>query len=171
MAEQQHAEQQLHEQQHQERRPILIPVADDDQSEATFGWALENIVQPTDEVHILHVIVATARTGLKLDYFDQSDEKGVLAAQQQMIERRFHRQLRERGLQCPVTVHLVQASEDPTTVGRIVCRHAEQIEAALVVMARPDHGRLHDALFGNACVYVEKHCSRPVRAVKPSEVS
>ncbi|GBF97585.1 hypothetical protein Rsub_10721 [Raphidocelis subcapitata] len=158
-------------QQQQGTRRVLCAVADDDMSEQVFAYAVDNILQPTDHVHLLHVMVAVPNRDLRLDYFDQHDEKSALAAQQPMLERRYVQRLRDRGLAgLPVVIHLVQASEDAKTLGRVICRHADQVGAGLVIMGGPEHSRLHDLLFGNAAAYVEANCARPVRIVRRSEL-
>jgi hypothetical protein len=150
----------------------------------------------------------------QLDYFNQHDEPGALAAQQPMLDRRFLRQLRARPALAGVraVVHLVQvrrrlwcglrsalwlfnasplllfsslfhtkmppsqpprpqASEDATTLGKVICRHADRAGAALVVMGSRRHSKLHGLLFGSASAYVEQHCTRPVRLVTEEEAA
>jgi nucleotide-binding universal stress UspA family protein len=115
-------------------------------------------------------LIITAR---QLDYFDQSDEASVLAAQQPALDARFTSRLRAAGLTCPVTVHIVQASEDARTLARVVCRHAEREKADLVIMGRgPPRSRLQALFVGSAGAYVEKDCKAArVRLVSQEEAA
>ncbi|KAI8466826.1 MAG: universal stress protein family-domain-containing protein [Monoraphidium minutum] len=136
-------------------RVVLIPVQDDELSERVFGWAVANELRPGDAVHIVHVIVSPNTLNLQLDYFNQESPSDVLAAQQQLIDRRFVAQLRERGLALPVTIHI--ASEDASTLGRVICGHAASAGAALVVMGHNERSKLRTLLLGSTSEYVAKH--------------
>lgn len=52
----------------------------------------------------------------------------------------------------------------------MICRHAEQLQAALVVVARPDRSWLHNLLMGSAADKVAKSCTRPVKLLRPADL-
>jgi nucleotide-binding universal stress UspA family protein len=60
---------------------------------------------------------------------------------------------------------------DQRTLGQVICRQAESVGAALVVMGRSRRAALSALLFGDAAAYVQKHCKRPLRLVTADELA
>lgn len=59
-----------------DRRTLLVAVTDDPHSRLMFAWLLDGALQPTDQLHILHVALAEP-TDAALpggDYFEQVSE-------------------------------------------------------------------------------------------------
>lgn len=63
-----------------------------------------------------------------------------------------------------------QGGTDPTSVGRSICQHSEQMGAALVVLTGHDAGWVKRLLGSSVTQYVTQHCPRPVVVVRHADL-
>ena len=66
------------------------------------------------------------------------------------------------GGQVPYQVELVKFSTDNDSIGAIVCKRAEQLQAAAVVMAKHNKGAIKEFFVGSVCNYCTHHAKVPV---------
>jgi hypothetical protein len=65
---------------------------------------------------------------------------------------------------CQVThrVEVVHCTRDNDSIGAVICKRAEQLQAAVVMMAKHNKGALRDFFVGSATTYVNDHAVCPV---------
>ncbi|KAF8070922.1 hypothetical protein HT031_001003 [Scenedesmus sp. PABB004] len=151
-------------------RELLLAVDDTPQSQVMFDWVLDNELQPGDRVHLLHVTlrIASAPRGdlPRGDYFEQAHPVEAQRVATEMLAQRFLAALHALGI--TPQVHLVQASLDAKTVGRLVCSKAAELGAAHVFVGAQHHQRSRLAsLLGGMSVadYCKAHCTVPLTVV------
>ena len=62
----------------------------------------------------------------------------------------------------PFSTHVVRAPQDNDSIGVVLVKLAEQLNAAALVLAKHDKGRLSEFLLGSVTRYVTHHCRQPV---------
>jgi nucleotide-binding universal stress UspA family protein len=62
----------------------------------------------------------------------------------------------------PFKLELVRFATDSDSIGAIVCRRAEQLNAGTVVMAKHSKGRLREFFVGSVTTYCTHHCKSPL---------
>jgi hypothetical protein len=64
--------------------------------------------------------------------------------------------------QIPFKLELVRFATDNDSIGAVICRRADQLNAAAVVMAKHNKGRIKEFFVGSATVYCTHHCKSPL---------
>ena len=62
----------------------------------------------------------------------------------------------------PFATHVVRAPQDNDSIGVVLVKLAEQLNAGALVLAKHDKGRLSEFLLGSVTAYVTRHCRQPV---------
>jgi structural maintenance of chromosome 2 len=65
-------------------------------------------------------------------------------------------------LQIPFQVDILRASTDNDTIGAVICRRADAVNAAVVIMAKHTRGAIKEFFVGSATNYCTHHCKQPV---------
>eukprot|EP00878_Enallax_costatus_P032108 GHUV01035209.1.p1 GENE.GHUV01035209.1~~GHUV01035209.1.p1 ORF type:complete len:149 (-),score=21.80 GHUV01035209.1:55-501(-) len=64
--------------------------------------------------------------------------------------------------QIPFQVDIVRGCVDNDSIGALVCRRAEQMEAVVVLMAKHSRGPIKEFFIGSVTNYAAHHCKQPV---------
>ena len=106
------------------------------ESITAFEWAILNIYRPGDKLHVLHVVpngTTTPASGfLYYPGYQVGDEALLHAQAEQFIKDEFVSVAEERGVS--VNVRVVKNTSRHEHVGWAVCEHAEELEAAPLVL-------------------------------------
>eukprot|EP00879_Flechtneria_rotunda_P003518 GHRR01003749.1.p1 GENE.GHRR01003749.1~~GHRR01003749.1.p1 ORF type:complete len:162 (+),score=36.49 GHRR01003749.1:210-695(+) len=149
-------------------RNILITVDDSPASERVFGYALQNFYRPGDVLHILHIlppsrqVVVTPDLGLEGVLEDNEDtRRKVDDHARQFLKDKFETKLET--LKIPYQLDIMRGPDaDNSSIGVLVCKRAEQLNAVVVVMAKHSRGPIQEWFIGSATNYACHHCKQPV---------
>lgn len=148
-------------------RRLMLAVDESHASEKTLDWTLDNIYKAGDEVHVLHVIpsqtpvVLTTELGVAgLIEDDEATKQKVADHAQEFLKEKFMSKL--EAAKIPYHVEVVRSSVDNDTIGALVCKHAEQLNAAVVVMAKHTRTAVKEFFVGSVTSYCTHHCKAPV---------
>jgi structural maintenance of chromosome 2 len=150
-----------------EARNILLTVDESPASSQVFEWALKNVYRAGDTVHILHVIAPSRRLVVTPDMGlegiiedDEETRRKVEEHAQEFIKERFETKLTE--LKIPYQVEIVRGCVDNDSIGALLCRRAEQLNAAVLLMAKHNRGAVKEFFIGSVSNYALHHCKQPV---------
>lgn len=149
------------------RRNILIGVDESQASEKAVGWAVDNLYKEGDEVHLFHVIppgtYMLLAPDMGMDGIIEEDEATRQRAEDNakaMLVEKFAGLLQAK--QIPFKLELVRFATDNDSIGAVICRRAAQLNAAAVVMAKHNKGRLREFFVGSVTNYCTHHCKSPL---------
>ncbi|KAG2438368.1 hypothetical protein HYH02_010823 [Chlamydomonas schloesseri] len=149
------------------KRHILISVDDSAASLKALDWALENVYRAGDEFHLFHVIPPGQYVVLSTDLGieeviedDESTRKRVEDHARSILVDKFVPKLKAKDV--PYQVELVRFATDNESIGAVICKRAEQLQAAAVVMAKHNKGAIKEFFVGSVCNYCTHHCKSPV---------
>ncbi|GIL49589.1 hypothetical protein Vafri_5924 [Volvox africanus] len=149
------------------KRHILVSVDDSEASLRALDWALDNIYRPGDEFHLFHVIppgqYVVLSTDLGMEEVIEDDEatkKRVEDNARQTLTERFVPKLAAKDVS--YQLELVRFATDNESIGAVICRRAEQLQASCVVMAKHNKGAVKEFFVGSVCNYCTHHCKSPV---------
>lgn len=137
-------------------RNILVPIDDQEDSDLALRWVIDQFYRSGDVFHFLHIVPPVqhfASTSM------QPEHLGVIQAQG-FIQDRFVPIVQEIGASHDVSI--VEASTDCDIIGQQICHKAEELDAALVVMAAHHKGRLLRYLVGSVTKYCVNKCRQTV---------
>ncbi|GAX73912.1 hypothetical protein CEUSTIGMA_g1362.t1 [Chlamydomonas eustigma] len=129
-----------------------------------------NILITLDErdlVHLLHVIAPAQSVMLSTDLMgmgdvienDEETERRLVHASEFMAVG-FVQLLRDQKI--PHKIEIVKFAVDSDSVGSLVCKRAEQLNAAAVVLAKHNKGSIKEFFVGSVTNYCTKHCKSPI---------
>ncbi|PSC75094.1 adenine nucleotide alpha hydrolase [Micractinium conductrix] len=150
----------------QQQKRVVLAVDASEDSIAAFTWVLQNLLRPEDELHLLHVVpdVFTSPASGSVYYCSSPDpetERLLWNNAKQFFLDNFVEPAKERGLEDAVTLHLVKESRHHH-IGKAVCKKADELAAAPLVLAAHDRGPLEKLLLGSVSDYCVTHSKRPV---------
>ncbi|KAI7843165.1 hypothetical protein COHA_003149 [Chlorella ohadii] len=128
---------------------------------------MANLYHEGDEVHLVHVIprlqLAATYGAPPVDFLPFQDP----AAYEQLIKTAedfiAKRALTHVGNITPQpVVHIVKYEIDTDSIGNVVCKKAEELEAAVTVLARHSKSKLQEFFLGSVSNFCVHHCKRPV---------
>lgn len=152
-------------------RVLVICVDDSDASEDAVKWTLCNICKDGDELHFLHVI---PRFHLQLggvspaDFLPHHDDEmyeELIKKSETFIARRFliHvDQMAAAASSPPPVIHIIKFETDSDSIGTALCKKAEELNAAVLVVARHDKSKLQQFFLGSVSSFCLEHSKRPV---------
>eukprot|EP00879_Flechtneria_rotunda_P003575 GHRR01003809.1.p1 GENE.GHRR01003809.1~~GHRR01003809.1.p1 ORF type:complete len:175 (+),score=39.74 GHRR01003809.1:47-526(+) len=148
-------------------RVLVIAVDDSDDSQKAFQWTIDNIYRDGDELHVLHVVprlAFAARLGVPpVDFVPAAEnntyETAVQRAEQFIIDRFV--QALPPSIKAPI-VHIIKSEVDTESVGHVLCKKAEELDAAAICMASHNKGRMAQFFLGSVSQYCIHHSKRPV---------
>ncbi|KAI8476104.1 MAG: hypothetical protein J3K34DRAFT_402100 [Monoraphidium minutum] len=150
-----------------EPRKVLVAVDESKASDKTFAWALDNMIRPGDEMHLIHVIPPGSRLVVTPDLGiegviedDEATKKKVEEHALAFIRERFEAVLSDKKI--PYDVHLIRCDTSTDSIGQLICLRAENLNAAAVIMAKHNKGALKEFFLGSCSAYVIHHCKQPV---------
>lgn len=148
-------------------RNILICVDESSSSDKVFEYCVQNFYRAGDVVHILHVIAPSRRLVVTPDMGlegviedDEETKRQVEQHAQEFVRERFEKRLEV--LKIPFQVDIVRGCVDNDSIGALVCRRAEQMEAVVVLMAKHSRGPIKEFFIGSVTNYAAHHCKQPV---------
>ncbi|PNH03550.1 hypothetical protein TSOC_010373 [Tetrabaena socialis] len=149
------------------KRHILISVDESAASEKALDWAIENIYRAGDELHLFHVIPPGQYVVLSTDMgFEEvvedseASQKRVEDHARNLLTEKFVPKLKAKDI--AYQVELVRFATDNESIGAVICKRAEQLQAACVVMAKHNKGAIKEFFVGSVCNYCTHHCKQPV---------
>ena len=152
-------------------RALFICIDDSDASESSVKWALANIFKEGDEVHLAHVIPrfqlsAAAGPSLPLNQGAGAYDNLIKNAEAFIVERALRHieqvQAAQSRPQPPPVVHIIKYETDSDSIGTVLCKKAEDLHAAAVVVARYNKSKLQQLFLGSVSMFCVDHCKRPV---------
>lgn len=155
------------------QRNILVAVDDSDASEKACDWAIKNLYRDGDELHFFHVIpipmpqVIAGYTGIEgivtVDPDPREDQLHIEEAKK-FIGKRFVSLVESAHI--PFKVEIVRFLTDNDSIGEVICKRAEAINAASVVMASHNKGPIKEFFLGSVTKYATHHCKQPVLVLR-----
>eukprot|EP01024_Parvocaulis_polyphysoides_P023193 TRINITY_DN21442_c0_g1_i2.p4 TRINITY_DN21442_c0_g1~~TRINITY_DN21442_c0_g1_i2.p4 ORF type:complete len:156 (-),score=19.39 TRINITY_DN21442_c0_g1_i2:441-908(-) len=152
------------------QRKVVIPVDNTVESERACRWAVDNLYRVNDEVHLLHVIprmqVAAVYGAPPIDFLPNQDPQAyekLIQNAERFITNRFVVMFENISVQ-PI-VHIIKSEVDTDSIGDVVCKKAEELEACAVVMAKHQKSKVMEFFLGSVTNYCMHRCRRPVVVV------
>ena len=119
------------------------------------------------QVHVIPRAMPTSASKIggpgfdMMPYVDRDGYESMLRQAELIVERRALQYVLEREGQARPVVHLIKYETDTESIGEIICRKAQDLEAQLVVVAKHSAGKLQEMFLGSVASYCIKHCTRP----------
>jgi len=130
-------------------RNIMVSVDHGPLSKHAFDWAIAHLCRMADTLHLVHVV-------------SNADDEVLFAATQSLMER-----LAIEAYE--VAMVQTEARIMEGDVGKAICREAERIKPAALVLGTRGRGIIKSVLQGSVGEYCFHHCSCPVVIVPPRE--
>ncbi|BDA44876.1 hypothetical protein COCOBI_06-3540 [Coccomyxa sp. Obi] len=153
------------------RRKFLIAVDDSAESERALSWTLEEIYREGDELHLVHVIprmqMAAVYGAPPVDFLPQQDPVAydqLIKNAESFIAGRFLPSLASLKVQ-PI-VHIVKSDVDTESIGNVVCKKAEDLDVAAIIVSLHSKSRLQEFFLGSVTNYCAHHSRKPLLVVK-----
>ncbi|GBG00089.1 hypothetical protein Rsub_12910 [Raphidocelis subcapitata] len=141
------------------REALLVAVDDSEASDRAFDFAARYVDRLNAELHLVHV-VQRQLSMLAVEY------DKILSSAEQMLLRRFISRLPAGDRPQPV-VHIVKSEVDTESVGHILVKKAQQLDAIALVISAHGGGKLKQVFLGSVTKYVTEHARTPVVLVPP----
>lgn len=148
-------------------RRLLISVDNSDACEGAVKWTMANCYHPGDEVHLIHVIPRlqlAASFGAPpvdfLPYQDPNAYESLIRGAEAFIRNRALVHIGE--IEPQPVVHLVKYETDTDSIGNVICKKAEELDVAIVVMARHQKSKLQEFFLGSVTAFAVAHSKVPV---------
>ncbi|KAK9828007.1 hypothetical protein WJX81_008304 [Elliptochloris bilobata] len=144
-------------------RKLLVAVDDSAECERALAWALGELYRPNDQLHLVHVLpkmqLAAMYGAPPVDFLPQQDPvayEQLLKNAEHFITDRFLPKLSQ--LRPDPIVHIVKGEVDTDSIGNVICRKADEVDAAAVVMASHTRSKLTEFVLGSVTNYCTHHC-------------
>lgn len=142
-----------------QKRTIVVAVDDSDASERACAWAAAHMCRGGDVLHLLHVIPAlptvaygagpmSGLTGSFMYVLDPPT-KAFKQASEAYMEKRFHKNLREKGVQFESDIALELVDGSAGAIGKALLEKAESLNATAIVVGSHSRGGLPALLLGS----------------------
>ncbi|KAI3429280.1 hypothetical protein D9Q98_005376 [Chlorella vulgaris] len=159
----------------QQRRRVVLAADATPESVLAFNWVLNNLLKPTDELHLVHVVPDIFHTPASGSiYFvespDPETERLLWQEAKQYFADHFLDHAKASGLEDSVWLHLVKERRHKH-VGKAVCKKAEELCADPLVVASHDKGAIEELLLGSVSKYCATNSKRPVLVLHPNHNS
>ncbi|KAK9863764.1 hypothetical protein WJX84_004934 [Apatococcus fuscideae] len=154
-------------------RNILLPVDDSEGCERACKWAVEHLYRgENDEFHILHIIpsqepeVISGLGGISgMDAIvtakpDPAADKQHVEEANNFIQHRMLPYLTEKGVR--FKVELCRYLTDNDSIGDVVCKRAEALNAVAVVLQSHNKSAITEFFMGSVANYTANHCRQPI---------
>lgn len=153
-------------------RVILVAVDDTPASVAAFTFVAQQLLRPDDHLHLVHVIprlVFSAQLGVSpVDFTPQADSTAYeqsLARAERFILDKFVRQLPSGFAGAPPVVHIIKSETDTESVGHVLVKKADALNAAFLALATNSRSRVAELFLGSVTQHVLHNSRRPVVVV------
>lgn len=158
----------------QDPEVLLVAVDDSDGSDRAFDFAVRHLHKPGMELHLVHIVprlhFAAAYGVPPVDFVpvaDSNEYEKVIQKAEQFIINRFVNKLSPDFTPPPV-VHIIKSEVDTESVGHILVKKADALDAVALVMSTHNKGRVAEFFLGSCTQYVTHHAHRPVVVVPAS---
>eukprot|EP00270_Netrium_digitus_P003316 TRINITY_DN137_c0_g1_i4.p1 TRINITY_DN137_c0_g1~~TRINITY_DN137_c0_g1_i4.p1 ORF type:complete len:172 (-),score=50.48 TRINITY_DN137_c0_g1_i4:137-652(-) len=148
------------------KRKILIAVDQSEESTHSLKWALENVIQPGDKVHLLHAQpypAIYAGSAGPAGFYVPPDVIDSLKKQEEQISRQV---LRDAKALCDEKKIDVEADVIVGEPRESICDAVDQLGADLLVMGSHGYGAIKRALIGSVSDFCVHHAKCPVVVVR-----
>lgn len=149
------------------KRHLLVPVDESKASQRVLQWTLDNLYREGDEIHLFHVVPPGQYVVLSTDLGmeevvedDKETQERVEANARKFLNETFVPVLQEKNI--PYQLEIVKFSTDNDSIGSIVCKRADQINASAIVMAKHTKGAIKEFFLGSVSNYCTHHSIAPV---------
>lgn len=129
--------------------------------------------KPGDRVTILHVLSTSHDSPAPGSVFyahnswDPLVDETLQEQAQEFLQQEFVERASEQGID--VDVILVIEHSRRSTVGRIICKKAEELGAEPLVLGTHQRGYFQELLASSVSRYCAKNCKQPVLLVQPKD--
>lgn len=137
-------------------RTLLVPVVDAEACERALKWTIDNVYRAGDSFSFMHVLPPAqtfSASSVQPSNFQASQAETF-------IQERFLPQI--QALDAPNTISIETADHDCDSVGAWICHKADEADAALVVMAAHQKGRIPLYILGSTTKYCLNRCGYTV---------
>jgi nucleotide-binding universal stress UspA family protein len=62
----------------------------------------------------------------------------------------------------PPVIHIIKFETDSDSIGTVLCKKADELNAAVLVVARHDKSKLQEFFIGSVSKFCIEHCKTPV---------
>jgi nucleotide-binding universal stress UspA family protein len=153
-------------------RVVLVAVDDTPASVAAFAFVAQHLLRPGDHLHLIHVIprlVFSSTFGVPpVDFVpssDSTDYEQALARAERFILDKFVRRLPASYAGAAPVVHIVKSETDTESVGHVLCKKADVLDACFVALASNSRSRVAELFLGSVTQHVLHNAGRPVVVV------
>ncbi|KXZ53365.1 hypothetical protein GPECTOR_7g1261 [Gonium pectorale] len=136
-------------------------------SQRALEWVQEQLYREGDELHLFHVIPPAQHMMLSpymgIEEIVEDDEptrRRVEEAAHKMLIDHFTPLLKKKD--APFQLELTRFDTDNSSIGAVVCKRAEQLPAAVVVLSKHSRGAIKEFFVGSVCSYCVHHSKVPV---------
>lgn len=131
-------------------RNLLISVDDSDGCEAAVQWVMSNVYKAgTDTIHVIHVIPrlqpSISHGAPPIDFIPYNDPASydtMISDAERWITKRVLSHM--KNVTPKAVVHIIKYEVDNDSIGNVICKKADELDAALVVMARHNKSKLQE---------------------------
>eukprot|EP00270_Netrium_digitus_P003314 TRINITY_DN137_c0_g1_i2.p1 TRINITY_DN137_c0_g1~~TRINITY_DN137_c0_g1_i2.p1 ORF type:complete len:171 (-),score=43.89 TRINITY_DN137_c0_g1_i2:137-649(-) len=147
-------------------KKIIVAVDQSEESTHSLKWALENIIQPTDRVHLLHAQPYPAIYAGIVGRAGLSVSPGVIASLKKHEEEISLQILKEAKALCDEKKINVEFDVIVGEPRESICDAVDQLGADLLVMGSHGYGAIKRALIGSVSNFCVHHAKCPVVVVR-----
>lgn len=146
-------------------RNLVIAVDHTEDSFAAVKWTLDNLYKPGDSLHLLHVIPRPfVATPFPTTMLPLTSEDAVAEAQE--VEGHMREYIAQvymglAGVHNANMVISVVHGKCKDSIGQVICKHSEDLAAAVVVMTAHKKNLMEQLVLGSVSKHVAAHCKRP----------
>lgn len=152
-------------------RRLIVPVDGSQASDRVVTWVLENFYRPGDAITLIHVIptgqYAVLSTDMGINEVIEEDPKTTEAVERNaltMLTEKFTAKLDAAKLnnQAPYQFEITRFATDNDSIGSVVCKRADQLNAAAIIIAKHNRGAIQEFFVGSVTSYLTHHSHTPV---------
>lgn len=150
-------------------RVLLLAVQDSDVSERVLEWTVQELYREGDELHLFTVIPSPqpqvvggfgAMDSIVTVDPDPTEDLKHIAEAKEFMKTRFVAKLASRKI--PYKVEIIHYLVDNDSIGDAICKRADALGAAAVIMAKHQRGAVSQFFLGSVSRYTTTHCKQPV---------
>jgi nucleotide-binding universal stress UspA family protein len=150
------------------KRHLLVPVDGTKASVKACEWVVGNFYRDGDEVVLFHTVppgqylIMSTDLGLEQVVItdDEETQRKVEEMARKMLNDNYIPMFEEKKV--THSVEVIHCATDNDSIGAVICKRAEQLQAAVIVMAKHNKGALKEFFVGSATNYVTHHAVCPV---------
>uniref|UniRef100_A0A7S1SI72 UspA domain-containing protein n=1 Tax=Tetraselmis chuii TaxID=63592 RepID=A0A7S1SI72_9CHLO len=154
-------------------RVLVVGVSGDDTSVAACEWVVEHVYRPGDELHLIHIVPRSdpsqgpiVAPGDLVARRNPSEYDHAVEGAEKFIAQRLLPVLAV--LTTDPVVHLIKSEMDTDSIGGVLCRKADGLGAALLLVSSHTKSKVTEFFVGSVCSYCTHNSKVPVIVHKRS---